>query len=261
MDFKKARGKAMLCLVAGCVGSFGHANPPDVSTLSASSDVWQFHVAPYIWALNMDGRVGVGPAKVHLDESLSDILSDLSWAGMIWIDASKDNFGIFVNSLYAVLSQDNKYDSLTVNVKNNFGLFSAGVSYVLYHYNQITLTPYVGARYTLTDTTIKIENFGLTAKDNQNWTDPIVGARLRYDFNKRWQVLVAGDVGGTNMSSDKSYDAQGYVGYSPQTMLTHSTWYLGYRLLYQDYEAGSGSNFFSWDMKLHGPVMGVSFAL
>ena len=34
---------------------------------------------------------------------------------------------------------------------------------------------------------------------------------------------------------------------------------LGYRILYQDYERGSGINKFAYDITTHGPIIGVQY--
>ncbi len=230
------------------------------------SHPWKVESTPYLWAMNMDGRVGVGSQNAHVKESFSDILEHFRGGIMLFVDAKKDKFGLFVNTTYAVLSAHEDVGPFTVEATNKFGIFSAGASYEVFkktytNASHIEIEPYLGARYTLNDTRIKIKDTGIAVTDNQNWTDPIIGARVRYTANKAWSALIAGDVGGTNFKNHTSYNIMGLIGYKPQTRMKNALFYLGYRLLHQNYVNGANANRFVWDMKLFGPVAGVTIAL
>jgi hypothetical protein len=228
---------------------------------------WQFEIAPYLWAVNMNGTIKIGDVTSHVNQTFGDLLTHLNWGGMLWLSANKDKFGMFVNALYASSSINTSDDGLPIKAQSNFGIYSAGLSYQIYQTmlgtssTQFSITPYAGARYTNNRASLTVNspegNFR-TAND-ENWTDPIVGARLEFDFTKAWLVTLAGDIGGTNASSDYSYNLTGLLGFKPQTIWTSTTWYLGYRLLDQHYITGSGENYFNWNMKLFGPIAGLSF--
>lgn len=224
---------------------------------------WKFEITPYIWAINMNGTVHVGPVRAHVDQSFGDILSQLNWAAMLWLDAKKDKFGIFGNIIYSSLS--NKVTDLSAKIKtnNNFGIYSAGLSYEVYQSGIVAIEPYAGFRYTTNQATSTLTSpfINLRGSISQGWVDPIIGTRLLFDFTKAWHLTLAGDIGGVNTNNHYSYNLFGVVGYKPQTMWKNTTWYLGYRLLDQHYITGSGLNYFNWNMKLFGPLVGVSFAL
>ncbi len=238
-----------------------------------SDNTWKIEVAPYIWALSMNGTVQVGPrARAHVDQSFSDILSQLNWAGMVWLEANKNKFGIFANIIYSSLSDDASVRSATIKTKNEFGLYTAGVSYQIYqacllssgcsqNTGTIAIEPYAGLRYTSNKATVTLSSpiISLRAVNNQDWTDPIIGARLKFALTNTWHAILSGDIGGTNASSHYSYNLVGVIGYKPQTHWVRTTWYLGYRLLDQHYATGNGANYFNWNMKLFGPLIGVSF--
>ncbi len=242
------------------------------ANLPAKDDAWQFDIIPYVWLINMNGRVGVADRTAHLDQDFSDIFQKLNYAGMLWLDAHKGNVGLFVNALYAQLSDNVSDGPFSVDATNDYGIFSAGASYDAYKTcfsyscggatHMMEVMPYAGFRYTVNNTTVKFSSpiFNESKSDNQNWTDPILGARLKYTFTKSWQVMLAGDLGGTNRSSDYSYNAQGLIGYTPTSFWTNTTTYLGYRLLYQHYTTGSGDSFYDWSMKIFGPVAGFAIS-
>lgn len=232
----------------------------------ANNPAWQIDIAPYLWAANMNGRVTSGPITAHMSQSFSDILSQLNVGGMLWLDAYKGPFGLFLNSMYIVLSDDAKVAGVKVDQKTRSGLFTAGLSYIILQkqiersdgsVNQLQLEPYIGDRYTLNNVRINILNF--TLNSDHHWQDPIIGLRMIYNW-PRWVAQLAGDIGGTNTTSQYSYNWTALIGYKPaNASMKHVTFYLGYRNLYQVYKTGSGINYFNWSMRELGPVLGVNF--
>ncbi len=241
------------------------AAPVMALAVDANNPAWQFDIAPYLWAANMNGRVGAGPVTAHMTESFSDILSQLNIGGMLWLGAHKGPVGIFLNSMYIVLSDDAKVGPINIDQKTRSGLFTAGLSYIIWQKQfsyanglttQLQLEPYLGDRYTLNNVRINVLN--LTINSNHHWQDPIVGMRMTYDL-PRWVVQLAADLGGTNASTQYSYNWTAMLGYKPVSM-KHATFYLGYRNLYQVYKTGRGINYFNWNMRELGPILGVNFS-
>lgn len=231
----------------------------------ANNPNWQFSIAPYFWALNMNGRVAAGNITKHIDADFSEIWQHFDGGIMLWLDAHKGPYGGFINGLYAVLSDTDHKDSVNANAKVYFGIYDAALSYIAlqksYDNNaMLQLEPYLGARYTMNharlsaNTSPPLPPISASTKNNQNWTDPIIGLILNYRFNQSWFVRLLGDVGGTNMSSDNSYNLLGLVGYMPTK---NTSLYFGYNNLYQKYQTGSGSGYFDWNMRLFGPVVGA----
>jgi hypothetical protein len=227
----------------------------------AAASPWTYEIDPYLWAINMNGRVGVGPATAHVNENFHDILKQLNFAAMVYAAAHKDKYGVYVNAIYAVTSDGANVGPISIDVKNKLGIFGAGVTYIAYEkrlnwYRKFTIEPYAGFRYTFNDTTVNINHFNF--KDNRNWTDPLVGLQFKLDLSREWFANLSGDVGGTNRAKQFSYSALGLLGYHPNSW-QHTSVYLGYRLLSQHYETGSGLNFYNWDIKLFGPLVGFRF--
>lgn len=257
MEFRKS-------VFACCCAVIAAAMSP---ALRAAPSQWTFHVSPYLWALNMNGTVQAGNTRAHVNETFSDVWSQLDFAAMLWLEADYDHWGIFFNSLYAELSKSLHDGPDALNARNRFGVYSGGVSYRAYQAlfgtdSAFTVEPYAGFRYTTNDTRLNLSTPSLdpTIINNQYWTDPIVGARLVLKVCNAWTAILAGDVGGTNASTQHSYNVIGLVGYTTQSVMSNTTIYVGYRLLDQLYKDGSGSRAFVWNMKLFGPVLGVSFS-
>lgn len=238
--------------------------------IAYSADVndpnWQFDIAPYIWALKLDGTVDSGPFTSHISESFSDILRDLEGGEMLWLDAYKGPFGIFLNGLYADLSDKGNIHSYDADLDSNFGLFSGGFSYIVHQKeipgripSRVQIEPYIGARYTLNNAKLTLGDF--IDHEDHNWTDPFIGLRIRDDIGTHLVAILAGDIGGINAARQYSYNFNALLGYKPTNQyFNHTTLYLGYRYLYQHYEHGNGSDLFEWRMNLFGPTLGINFS-
>jgi hypothetical protein len=227
----------------------------------AFSAPWTFEIVPYLWAINMNGRVSVGPKTIHIDEDFSELLKQFDTGGMIYTTAHKDNFGLYFNGIYASLSNSGEVDDITASGRNKFGILGGGISYIVFHRElsaerSMTLEPYLGLRYTFNNTTIDVLN--LTFRKNVHWTDPVIGFQFTYGFNKVWAAQLSGDIGGTNTSTHYSYSTSALVHYQAKSW-KHVKTYLGYRLLDQHYQTGENASFYDWDVKIFGPVIGVGF--
>lgn len=222
---------------------------------------WKFRIAPYLWAINMDGTTQIGARRAHVDASFNDILHHLDYAGMLWLEADKGDWGTFLNIVFAALSDDANDGPLNLYARAHYSLYTAGISYTVYNANGWNISPYVGLRYTHNKNSLNIATPAINFynSDNVHWIDPIIGARFIYQFNKAWSLTLAGDVGGNDTSTHYSYNLLGLIGYVPQSLSTHPTIYLGYRSLTQSYQTGHGSGLNVWDMKLSGPLLGIAF--
>jgi len=239
--------------------SFSAKATPDVN-----NPAWQIDIAPYAWGINMDGRVSQGPFNASVSESFEDIMKHFDGGGMLWLDVYKGPVGAFINGLYADLSDHGEIDSDSLHVKTHFGLVSYGLSFIILQKDikstRLQIEPYAGARYTFLNNTLSTTFFNV--EDNRSWTDPIIGIRVRDDFTQRWLVLLAADVGEGNPHKQYSYNLNAFLGYKPENKeFKNTTVYFGYRYLYQHYEHESGLDFFEWNMRLFGPVLGINFNL
>ena len=77
------------------------------SAWAQDSDSWEWSVIPYLWGVNMDGDMAVGPIDADLDVSFSDILSDLDIGGSLATRFKKGSHGFHVDYTYLRLKPDN----------------------------------------------------------------------------------------------------------------------------------------------------------
>jgi hypothetical protein len=235
------------------------------------SDEWRFSVAPYMWLLALDSNATVMGQTSQVDMSFSDIWDSLDIAFMGDIEARKGRFGFFVNGLYSKISDqaDTRFVTLKANVE--LDVVSFGAFYRLGPHDlkdaggdfkpTLVTDLIVGGRYTYAE----MELFGtilavpVNAKGDRDWLDPIIGLRTFWALSPKWNLVLAGDIGGFGVGSDFQWAATALLGYSFHFFGDHeSQFYFGYRIIDQDYEDGSGINKFAWDATLKGPVLGLA---
>ena len=248
------------------------AAEPDSAAVPAAEtdekDRWEFALVPYLWALTVDGSTTVKGHKSDVHFPFSDALSDVNIGFAFDFEARKDRLGFFVNPIYGVLSGDKTVSGVSTDVTMNMFLGSFGVDYKLGPYAltefsasgtpAVTLVPYVGGRYTYLATTINAKDV-LYVEGSKNWLDPIIGLRTIWDFSKKWNFTLAGNIGGFGVGSDFAWEGFGYFGYRFSLWgKDNANFLFGYRALYQDYTSGSGSDLFEFDVTMHGPILGLS---
>ena len=87
-----------------------------------------------------------------------------------------------------------------------------------------------------------------------DWFDPYVGLRGRYNFNKTFYTAVRGEIGGFGVGADLMWEVEGVLGIN----LTRSIFTeVGYRALGANYE----NDGFRFDAVMHGPQIttGITF--
>ena len=91
-----------------------------------TGDRWLVRIAPYLWATSLDGNATVAGIKSDVDLSFSDILEDLSLAGMLLADLQKGRFGVAVNTVYARLTPENEVGPF--EIKTTSDMLQLGVA-------------------------------------------------------------------------------------------------------------------------------------
>ena len=241
-----------------------------------AESAWQFHVAPYLWAISMDGNVTVKGLEADLDLSFSDIWDELNFAFMMEYEARKGNWGFWGNTIYANLGKSNisgprgltNIDPTVKSLWQGLGGFYRLGTWDLADAPgkktpSVTVDTYFGARYTWLE--LKLDFDGIfqnrvnNVSQDKSWVEPLVGARTIWNLSERWTATLAGDVGGVAFGSDFAWDAFGLIGYRFGLFgEKNAQAFAGYRALSQDYTDGSDRDKFQWDVTLYGPVLGLA---
>jgi len=257
-------------------------SPPDYRTGYYGTKDWQAFIAVYLWFIGMDGNVGKGNTVADVDMSFGDIWDNLDIGGQAHIEFWWKKWIFFVDPLYMKLSSKNSQTRIinTIKAKAEVKMFSMDLA-MGYRLAELALSSgstksnnfkswpalsidmYGGGRILSVDNTTKLILVTPIGERKQKinidetWFDFIVGTRFIFDFTENLLLSIKTDIGGFGLgfSSDIDWNFAANLGY--QLPWWGVTPYIGYRVLYVDYEDGSGNNRFKYDIWHTGPQVGV----
>jgi len=262
------QGRVLLILVIAAL-IFGPLSPAVAAEEKTDKQSgWDFHVAPYLWAVSMNGDATVKGQEADVDVSFSDIWDELNYAFMMEYEARKGRWGLWGNTIYANLGKSNAdVDGFEIEPTVNALWQGIGGFYRLGTWGladapgkrtpSVTVDTYFGARYTYIDLRLDIKGLDNVDGDS-HWVEPLVGIRTRWDLSEHWTINLTGDIGGVASGSDFAWNTLGLIGYRFSLLgYKNAQAVAGYRALSQDYTDGSGNNKFEWDVTLYGPILGM----
>jgi len=219
---------------------------------------WAFNLAPfYLWGISIDGNVSAGPVTAPVEVPFEDVFDSMEAAFIVHFETLyKTQLGFLVDVNYMDLeSQMSIPMGPTQNIDLNLTLAEFSGFYRL-NRDAHKVDFIAGLRYIDMENTVSIVGGPTLLDDNQNWTDPLIGARWMWGFADGWSLTARGDIGGFGVGSDFSWHALGLVEWQPWK---YASFIAGYQALDMDYEDGRGRDHFKFDATIHGPVIGVKF--
>jgi opacity protein-like surface antigen len=217
------------------------------------------------------GRTG------SVDVSFSDILDKLDIAFMGRLEAWQGKWGLFFDGLYMDLGAEFATSGILVTTDTDIDVKMTMLDFGIGH--QVWETPlgkdndqklsfdlFGGARYMNLDSEIDIKLGGPLADiispgrkfgRREEWVEPIVGGRLRWDLNNKLAAAVRFDFGGFDIwdGSNLTWNLLAGIDYQLSRNMNLKA---GYRIFDIDYDSGSGSNEFGIDAQFRGPIFGLT---
>ena len=213
---------------------------------------WTFDVSLYGLAVGMSGDLGIGPVNADLNFGFDQVWDNLEFAGMGSVRVGYDRWALTTDVIYMGL-QGSK-NNLTAELDQ--WMVEPTLSYRFCQYFEAL----AGARYNNLSGELRgpgvIIPSGVIRSGTQEWWDPVVGGNVNLPLGKGFSFNVRGDVGGFGAASDLAWQAFPYFGWR---FAEWGSFEAGYRWLYMDYETGSGSSRFKYDVLNQGPQLGVTF--
>jgi len=218
---------------------------------------WDFNLAPlYLWMVDMEGTLGVGPVTSYPDVPFSDIFDNLESVFTVHFEGMhRSNWGFFFDYSYLDIGASGPGpQGTTINIDMASTIVEVGGLYRIkngpHNFDMLG-----GVRYTKLEPDVTITPPGGKRGLSEDWYDPIVGVRYFYDFGNKWMLSARGDIGGFGVGCDFTWNVAALVHFQPWKNVGFVA---GYRALDQDYEDGSGSSRFAYDMRLAGPLLGLN---
>lgn len=226
-----------------------------VIAASEEKDNWQFELAPfYLWAINIDGDLGVREKTVSSSISFNNVWDNLQGVVTTRFNALyRQQFGITIDYNYLDLGTEPATKIGDIEVGFTSHILNLAGTYRLMD-GRHTLDGLAGIRYTKVESDISFRFLGITLDGNQDWVDPIVGLRYSYNFSDRWALRLYGDIGGFGVSSDFTWQAMGIIDFLAWENVRLVA---GFRALGTDYASGSGTDEFTYDNTVYGPIAGI----
>jgi hypothetical protein len=235
-------------------------------------DGWEFMVAPYLWATQINSKVTVKGFSADMTTYFSDIVDHLNGGFLGHFEATKGGkWGFFLDTIYLKIRGDG--DLVTVRnaglappptrdltLTTESWIVEGGGFYRLGRWpiagkpgQAITVDALGGLRYWYMsanlDTTSPVNPSG-----HDYWVDPFVGARAQVDLTRKLWFNLRGDVGGFGVGSDFSWNGVGIFGYRFTPAITGM---LGYRAMYVNYKKSTSA--VRYEETFYGPMAGVSY--
>lgn len=234
---------------------------PATSPVTALAESWQQTVTVYLVGASMSGEADIGSVTADVDVSFGDILDNLEFGAMLAYRAERGPWALNGDLIFLSLEQTKTgigpAGNLAAKVEGDQLMVELDLGRALTE----RLEAYVGLRYWQVDADITVGGGGplgetLAASEKENWVDPVLGLRYALPLGERWVLAGRGDIGGFGIGSDFSWHVTVYAGWR---MTEQATLLLGFRYLDVDYDDGTGSDRFLWDVAEGGPTLGLAW--
>ena len=228
-------------------------------------------VSVYGFAAGIDGNLGLGPHQVSPRITFSEVWNDLDSAIMAHIDYKYKKLGVYYDfqnvktssvehaqiQLAPTLTLPVQADVRTKLRRSNLGAYyTAFETTGLSQKHKLKIEPTLGIHYTKAQASLYVHSDALPYEFNiqksTSWYEPFIGSRVTYQFNPKLSVFGQADFG-----TQKSQGLQAYATYQTAIKSYPTHLIAGYRYINQKHE----QNDFSWHIKEHGPVLGLSVQL
>lgn len=231
------------------------AQPAQAQDFPSEPD-WK--VSAYLWAMALDGEVGIGPITADIDLSFSDLLDALNYGGAV---AIRRDWGrnVFVADLaYYSLSPDDVTTPLGGSISTDLDM-----PLLQFYYGRKTALGnghagwLVGARYMEMDTKltwapnlpVPVER---TRSASPDFTDFLVGGFYHASIGEKWDLNLQGDIGFGG--SEHSWTVQMFF---QRNLQSGNAVLLGFRVMDIDFEDDlPNGELFKYDARMSGLTLG-----
>lgn len=214
----------------------------------------RWRITPYLWIPEIEGSSTADEDEAEGSVSFFDVLEAF---GFCSVDAEPDPWGFRGDLMFLFL--DGEWDTppdtgfeldiVIVELAATRRILTLAESDPWRP--EVDLT--AGVRFY--DADVELDFVGFGTDGEQQWLEPIVGARARWELGRSWALGLAGDIGGFDIDDTSSWQAVASVEWRPSRRFSMS---LAHRILDIDASFGSRDRF-ALDLQLAGPMLAFNF--
>ena len=229
------------------------------STTAQASDGggWDWMVAPYLWAVSVGADLSTShPPDVNVssDRTFNSILDDLDGAFQVHIEGRGDHVGLFTDFTYLGLADSHAFTHFNTSSDLDSRLFELAAFWHPGDDRNQGFEVFGGLRYIDVDLTVNFVPNGTILqptnfKDNDDFSDFMLGVRYTWALSDRWELTARGD--GSYGQTDGTWNASLVGAYK----MEHGAWLFGYRYLAADLPTRRSDI----EIDLQGPMIGYGF--
>lgn len=217
----------------------------------ADASGWEFEVAPYLWAMGVDGEFTAGSIDYDASADFADILDQTKYGAQVMLQANRGDWVNFAQIDYGVLESDDITGPLgradvKAEISTLLATFTTGYRLSLGERHSIDLM--VGLR--IAGFEVDVDNSLLgSSTEQESVYDAIIMLRPQFVLGEHWYLMPSASVGAGD--SDLTWELFPEIIYQPGDLRFR----LGYRDLNYEFEQGDAEV----DIKMPGLVLGVGF--
>ncbi len=264
------------------------------STISPGPTGWHFQFTPYGWLPWVNGDAVIRGREFAVSEDPVQVLESLDFAWMSYMQAKRGAITLFSDIIYADVSNSDSFarsKTFSPHVSGTLGaalssdyrywIVEAGATGELSRYKlghgpgetDTALELLGGVRYWRQELDVDVALAGTLNVDGLivsgsraiarsgvvDWFDPFVGARIRHQPHPGQEIILRGDLGGFGIGSQFTWHVLAtYSSYLGTHAGISYDGYLGYKALSVDYDEGTGTGRYEFDVIQQGPVVGIT---
>lgn len=229
-----------------------------------------FTIAPYLWIVNIDATNTVGYVSLPVEVSFGDLFKAMKFGGQAHVELKQNKWGAILDMTYMNIGEDDMAFQLLpeipsleafANYRFKVWMFELGGTYRLAGSMDNALEILLGARWMRSklDLDVTLGPLELSGGYDEDWIDPIIGARYYAALGSKWFTSLRGDIGGFSVGSKFSYHITGLLGFRISRVIDIG---LGYRHMDIDYSnEKEGRELFKFDGYQTGFLVGLNFRL
>ncbi len=196
--------------------------------------------------------------------TISETLESTNYGVFVLGGATKGKWTIAPFLMATQIEDDDSVLGISVESESTMVVADLAVAYQVYERaigpektQTLRVDMFGGLRYQYLKAEVEVGPFSVD--ESHDWLEPLVGAAVTVQVadNFRWDAFLLG-FSGFGIGSASNLTTTFYSGAALE-LKEDLHLVFGYRAFELDYSRGSGSNRFSQDLLMHGPVLGLTF--